>query len=942
MQRTSALKFTVAIVITLALQLVASRVGAAPQENAYFIVKLSDLQVTDGKLPAGSDGGWTRWRRRLAMRPYAVLDGEGEAFVDIDWGLWSSNNEYAEANLAIRVEATREVTGTLYLANDDLIGMDGFRFRVGADAASSASRAAFYAAKEKAYENLLARDLPGAAWFRHQASEARVAQGEAAKPRDEEERFRERPSELEDTFLLFTGGRAISENLQLDRALPPADGDMENVVDVDSISGITIAELDWKPLVEDLDPKLDALSASIPADQHAIFFRDFRSMTSVLDEADRTGRPVVDLLEPRAEDTRTKERYETQLCLTVNAIARLLGPRVISSVAMTGSDPYLRLGSDVAVLFEAKQPDVLVTYLGAKHNASLESTPNAKVETGEVSGVKYRAVVTPQRNVSSFVAAIENVVVVTNSRVQLERIVKASRKMSPTLSELPEFKFFRDRYPLDDQDETALLMLSDATIRRWCGPRWRIGDSRRTRAAAIMSDLQAANMGALARRNVKAGPLQTKFALPELGTLELSGDGVRSSTYGSLDFLTPISELKLDSVTRSEKEAYESWRNDYQLYWRRYFDPIAVRLTVRDDRLAADVTVMPLIASSDYDELIKLTRGAKIPPHAGDPHPGSLFHVVMGIDRDSQPVRQFGELALNMAPGIVKPNPLGWIGASLAIYVDDDPIWEEARLLDQRVDRQEYLQRNYHRMPLALRVDVADPLGAAGFLAAVRAFLEQTAPGMLSWENFESDGHTYVRISAASTSDVSEEFENIAIYYAIASGALTVTLNKPVLERALKRASKSSENTAAAEGQKSENDEQHPWLGDNIALRASQRAAQVIEVLSFDSYQVTLQQRAWSSLPILNEWKRLYPNEDPVELHARLWGVHLVCPVGGTYRWNAQYHTMESTVFGHPGEPKRAMNMPWPLRNYRQGDFGLTFEEHGLRAKAVLERERKE
>jgi hypothetical protein len=43
---------------------------------------------------------------------------------------------------------------------------------------------------------------------------------------------------------------------------------------------------------------------------------------------------------------------------------------------------------------------------------------------------------------------------------------------------LPEYKFFRSRSERGE-DETAFLLLSDATIRRWTGPRWRIASSRR-------------------------------------------------------------------------------------------------------------------------------------------------------------------------------------------------------------------------------------------------------------------------------------------------------------------------------------------------------------------------------------------------------------------------------------------------------------------------------
>ena len=71
-----------------------------------------------------------------------------------------------------------------------------------------------------------------------------------------------------------------------------------------------------------------------------------------------------------------------------------------------------------------------------------------------------------------------------------------------------------------------------------------------------------------------------------------------------------------------------------------------------------------------------------------------------------------------------------------------------------------------------------------------------------------------------------------------------------------------------------------------------------------------MQLRSWSNLPILNEWKRLFPNEDPVKVHERLWHVTLICPGGGKYVWNDQWHTMESTVYGHPGQPKTGPKAP--------------------------------
>ena len=95
----------------------------------------------------------------------------------------------------------------------------------------------------------------------------------------------------------------------------------------------------------------------------------------------------------------------------------------------------------------------------------------------------------------------------------------------------------------------------------------------------------------------------------------------------------------------------------------------------------------------------------------------------------------------------------------------------------------------------------------------------------------------------------------------------------------------------------------------------------------------------WNNLPILNEWKRLYPSQDPVKLHEQFWQTKLICPGGGHYVWNEKWQTMESSVYGHPGEPKAGPGKILPLANITGANFGLTFENQGLSAKAVLDRE---
>jgi hypothetical protein len=225
---------------------------------------------------------------------------------------------------------------------------------------------------------------------------------------------------------------------------------------------------------------------------------------------------------------------------------------------------------------------------------------------------------------------------------------------------------------------------------------------------------------------------------------------------------------------------------------------------------------------------------------------------------------------------------------------------------------------------------VKNSLGVAAFLTAVHAYADQSAPQMTVWQNLEYAGRPYVKIAPSKTSLQSEPSENWVIYYAVTPDSLTVTLSEDLLKRALDRQiARSSTNAPAVSDVKS-------WLGRSLGLQVDRKFIDVLIKAMQDDYQAHLQMLAWNNLPILNEWKRLYPDKDPVKLHEQLWGVKLLCPGGGTYVWNNQWHTMESTVFGHPGEPKSGTASLFP--GMTDANLGITFENQGLSAKGILNR----
>ena len=142
-------------------------------------------------------------------------------------------------------------------------------------------------------------------------------------------------------------------------------------------------------------------------------------------------------------------------------------------------------------------------------------------------GLAYRGVVTPDRSICSYVAKMDNLV--DRHELALPAEAAGERQLpgkTKSLATLDEFVFFRHRYPRHDEGETALVFLSDATIRRWCGPQWRIATSRRTRDAAVVAEIQASQLDRLVAGKVEPGPLYTDLPMGDNGELTLTPQGV--------------------------------------------------------------------------------------------------------------------------------------------------------------------------------------------------------------------------------------------------------------------------------------------------------------------------------------------------------------------------------------------------------------------------------
>lgn len=918
--------------------------------KSFLALKVSDLSFEKEEKPGVLIDNTTPYALKYSRDlrtyipsnlPYFRTEDAAEAFISFD-KQGGSRTSFSTADIVLCFRDPKpKIEGQLFLYQKPN-GWKPFSFTFEKKnnknlLTEQKSEEAFLRYRAIRYKWLQELGVPGTAWFRHQVTKdnIRLAQiRKEPKPSTHTHNSRAiirptRNTELENSMDLFSGGRAISENLQLNRELRLSSDEQNRTIPVSSVAGITIDEIPWKEWMKGEKPLLDPISSILPHDQHALIFPSYSGMLEVMDQANERGTPFLRVSEDRAESARSKEKYSEQLCLPSDELSRILGPKLISSVAITGSDPFIRTGTCFTVIFEAKQKQSLLSALALRRMEAHKKNDDSGMVSGKIPQSKtsnYQGLTTKDRSIRSFVSSFDNFVVVTNSIDQLTQIAKVFEQKNKSLGSLEEYHFFRQRYPITpESSEDAFLIVTDSTIRRWCGPEWRIGASRRTRAAAAIAELQA--------RKESGAPLNTK-EFPELGKVSFINGLVQSTKFGNLAFLKSVNELNIKKITPAEKKAYEFFRDRYQSHWSKYFDPICAQLSIDNGKIKGDLSILPLIGGTDYRQMIQMVGEVKLDSESGDPHPETVLHWVSAIDMNSPRFQQASNFAAIMAPSL-GAGAFSWVGESFSFYLDNSPFFKDmqkAFLQDGIKGVEDFSEKNFGRIPLGVNVEVRNPFKLTAFLAGLRAWIEQTSPGMTIWSSHSHKGQGYVKIAPGKGLEdrlIKEGSAPIALYYVPSPKLLTISLSENIIQKAIERTLLQREENSTLPKAK--------WDGMSTAFHASRPIPSLFDLSMGQNVINGLQRKSWNNLHALNEWRIHLKKKDSLKYHQKVWHTDLLCPGGGEYQWNKKFQTYESTVFGHPANPKSPKNFSL-FGKWKAVDFGLSFENDGLRVRANLEK----
>jgi hypothetical protein len=493
---------------------------------------------------------------------------------------------------------------------------------------------------------------------RLQAAGERVSQIVLDQPQEQ------RPNRAQqvDLLSLFTGALAVQESLQLDTMRgsarnPAAEKRRQEIIDIAKITGPTIKSHPWEKMLGGKKPEIEPLARLVPEDFYFVEFRSLTKLLELLDAGDLWSLHLFNQTTRQARTQQVGERLRRQLVIETNRLLRPLYDSVVEEVAVTGSDLFVAEGSDITLLFRLKQPEVFKARMDGFIAAAAKARPDAKRSEGEYLGVPYVHLTTPERDLHVFSAYPEaGLHVRSNSKAGFQRLLEtikgktADGKEVRRLGDSTEFAYIRTLMPRGTKEEDGFIYLSDPFIRRLVGPQVKLTERRRMvcynhlrmigHAALLYRTEQGKAPGSLAdlvKSECCPGPFnEGDLTCSDGGKYTLSADGLHGvcSHHGHAQALVPCCETPLAKVTGEEADEYKAFLDEYNRYWRIYFDPIALRVQVTPQRYRLETIVLPLIDNSIYTSLAAAFNGTPEPLDALPVPKRNIFSVAGRFNKE--------------------------------------------------------------------------------------------------------------------------------------------------------------------------------------------------------------------------------------------------------------------------------------------------------------------
>ena len=227
-------------------------------------------------------------------------------------------------------------------------------------------------------------------------------------------------------------------------------------------------------------------------------------------------------------------------------------------------------------------------------------------------GHKIKAYYTKDRVVSCFVVRHEGYAIYSNSHRAIRQVIDTLAGIAPSLHDALDYRYVTTILPPAKAGNCGYFFGSEAMIRRLIGPAAKISEKRRIQCYNNLVMLNNASL--FYRMEYGRSPTSLseliegrfidpqKIVCPHGGAyaLDAAHDTCTCSLHNRLKYLTPNAELTVLNVSKEEAAEYERYKQRYEAFWQKAFDPIAMRITA-GPRMKLETCVLPFANGSFYN-----------------------------------------------------------------------------------------------------------------------------------------------------------------------------------------------------------------------------------------------------------------------------------------------------------------------------------------------------
>jgi len=406
--------------------------------------------------------------------------------------------------------------------------------------------------------------------------------------------------DLDEAFGLLLGTESVRAAMQKDRMLTASEA--VEPADQRLPQGAAPPPLELPRAPADL--ALEPIARHVPHESLYIRFGSFENFQWFRSTLDDWGSDLRNLTSVRGTDYGIGPRLERQLGLKETALSKIFGPQVIEDVAIVGFDTFVREGSSLGFIFQAKNSFLLQTSLTQQRTEAQQRT-GAQETKERIADHDVSLIATADNQMRSFYVADGDYHLVTNSRTLVRRFLEAGAGQK-SLGQADEFRVARMLFPLTRQD-SAFVYLSDEFFRNLVGPQYRVEMTRRMQAQTDLELIELAKLAAQAERRpgttieqlIAADLLPKHFGARVDGSRAVAaGDRFVDSLRGARGTFLPVADVPIDKITKSERQAYEEFERFYRSQWERV-DPVAVGIRKqpgagpRRETITLDIHIAP-------------------------------------------------------------------------------------------------------------------------------------------------------------------------------------------------------------------------------------------------------------------------------------------------------------------------------------------------------------